>query len=344
MRAQLALCLICLIVAASAAPAGTLSRARGEVRREVQREAKREAPKSKSHDDDQDDDRPRGRLSQARKEVRRESNHRQAPSHDDDHHHGHGGGHYARPVPYMASCGPAGFFSFHTCSPPPVVETYVVQEPVYVAQPTVVEPSPVYVESVGPTLTEQLCRQFAPYPYALEVAGFMLTGSPGCGKSWSGRIQVEGGSDFDAIDRTGLSFMLEGQGGLGIDFDWDSYSEDLPGGGHDEVHVGEFDVLYRFAETDRALFRAGLGTAWFGDRYDTDFGINFTLKADFAPCDPVVLSGEIDLGTLGDAEHLHLSGTAGVMLGRGEIYGGYDYRRIGDVEIQGPMVGLRFWF
>ena len=71
---------------------------------------------------------------------------------------------------------------------------------------------------------------------------------------------------------------------------------------------------------------------------------NFTLRGDFAPCRPVVLSGEIDLGRLGDAEHLHLAGTAGVMLDRFEVYGGYDYRRIGDVELQGPMIGLRLWW
>ncbi|MCO6046116.1 hypothetical protein NG895_19625 [Aeoliella sp. ICT_H6.2] len=339
MRALALLCLVCLTFTSHAATAGTLSRARGEVRRE----AKPKASKSSTRDRDEDDkpqktnkdDRPRGRLSQARREVRRH----------DDNHRGHGGGgHYACPPRFVPSCGPAGFFSFHSCAPPPVVETYVIQEPVVVTQPAIVEEVPVYVESVGPTCTERLCRQFAPYPYALGADGFMLTTTPGCGHGWSGRIQVEGGSDFDAIDRTGLSFLIEGQGGLGIDFDWDSYSEDLPGGGQDEVHVGEFDVLYRFAETDQTLLRAGLGAAWFGDRYDTDFGINFTLKADFAPCDPVVLSGEIDLGTLGDAEHLHLSGTAGVMLNRCEIYGGYDYRRIGEVEIQGPMVGLRFWF
>ncbi|WP_425395984.1 hypothetical protein [Aeoliella sp.] len=336
MRATVALCLVCLVVTGSTATAGTLSRARKQVRRE--------APKSKSHDDD-DDDRPSGSLSKARKAVRSDSR-RESRRRDDDHHHhgGGGGGHYHRPPRFAPSCGPAGFFSFHTCSPPPVVETYVVEEPVYVTQPTVVDPAPVYVDSVGPTLSQQFCQHLAPYPYAMGAEGFMITTTPDCWNTFSGRVQVEGGSDFDAIDRTGLSFMIEGEGGFGLDFDWDSYSEDLPGGGHDEVHVGEIDVLYRFAESDQALLRAGLGAAWFGDRYDTDFGINFTLKADFAPCDPFVFSGELDLGTLGDAEHLHMAGTAGVMLNRCELYGGYDYRRIGDVEIQGPMVGLRFWF
>lgn len=159
-----------------------------------------------------------------------------------------------------------------------------------------------------------------------------------------GQLQLEGGSDFDAIDRTGLGLLVESAGGLGLEFGWDAYTEDLPSGGHDELHIGELGVLYRVAETDRALVRVGLGTAWMGDRYDTDFGLNLSVRADYAPSDPFILSGELDLGRLGDAEHLHAAGTVGVTLDRCELYGGYDYRRIGDVEISGPMVGLRLWF
>jgi hypothetical protein len=27
-----------------------------------------------------------------------------------------------------------------------------------------------------------------------------------------------------------------------------------------------------------------------------------------------------------------------------EIYGGYDYLEIGSVNVQGPVIGLRWWF
>lgn len=197
---------------------------------------------------------------------------------------------------------------------------------------------------IAPTVYETYQRRFASYPYALGCDGFQFETTGDCGGTWAGRVQVEIGSDFDGLDRTGVGFLIESIGGFGFDFDWDSFTEDLPGGGHDELHLAEFNFLYRVVQTDRSLVRVGIGPAWLGDSYDTDFGINFTLRGDFAPADPWILSGELDLGTLGDAQHVHATGTIGVMLNRCELFGGYDYRRIGDAELQGPMMGLRIWF
>ncbi len=327
MRHAALLIVVCLL-ASPQVLAGTLSRARGAARNA-----------ERNNDDDRDRNngqRDSGKLDHARDEVR----HEPPRERDDDRR----GSHRRRRRGHSHGGRVFGIFAFDRCQPccpPPVVETYVYPaEPLPVA-PYVVEP---YVDPLPITPAETFTRQFTPYPYANDSEGFMLTGSPGCGQPWLGRVHFELGSDFDGIDRTGAGFLLEGEGGLGIDFDWDSYSEDLPGGGHDELHIGEFDVLYRIAETDHALVRVGLGAAWLGDRYDTDFGVNFTLKADLAPSEPIVLSGELDLGTLGDAQHVHASGTVGVMLNRCEVFGGYDYRRIGDVEIEGPMVGIRVWF
>jgi hypothetical protein len=309
------------------ASAGTLSQARSEARDEDRRNS------GDGHRESS------GTLSAARVEVRGKERHEER---HDDRQRDRRRRDRSRDA-CLPACGSIGWFAYSQPCPPPVVETVVVTQPVYMVEPTDAAP-PTYIEPLGPSLAAAFDRQFAPYPYANQSHGFMLVGSPGAGQSWSGRIGVERGSDFDDLGRTGFSFLLEGEGGLGIDFDWDSYTEDLAGGGHDEMHVGEVDLLYRFVENEQLLFRAGLGVAWLGDAYDTNAGINFTLKADYAPCDPLVLSGELDLGTLGDAEHLHAAGTAGVMIHRCEVYGGYDYRRIGDVEIQGPMVGLRIWF
>ena len=37
-------------------------------------------------------------------------------------------------------------------------------------------------------------------------------------------------------------------------------------------------------------------------------------------------------------------GTIGRRFGLAEVYAGYDYRRIGEVDLQGPTVGLRLWW
>ena len=329
MRAAVLFSLIACLLTAPTVQASTLSRARSAAR---------------NHDFIHErDHRNAGELARAQREARKDRK-EQRKDRDD---HRHRGGSYHHPPQHYHGGGAFGFFGFNRCEPccpPTVVETHIYHEPipVYTAEPVVVPP--VYPEIIEPAAVNVFVRQFAPYPYANDCDGLMLTGSPGCGKSWSGRVQFELGSDFDGVDRNGAGFMVEGIGGLGFDFNWDSYTEDLPGGRHDELHVGEIDMLYRVAETDLALVHVGLGTVWLGDRYDTDFGVNFTLKADFAPSDPIVLSGELDLGTLGDAEHVHAAGTIGVMLNRCELYGGYDYRRIGNATIDGPMIGLRVWF
>ncbi len=52
----------------------------------------------------------------------------------------------------------------------------------------------------------------------------------------------------------------------------------------------------------------------------------------------------MDLGSLGDALFFHFRSTAGVMIGPAELFTGYDYQRIGNVNLQGLTVGLSLWF
>lgn len=311
MRPPLALMLLAVCSLTPIAQAGTLSRARGAVR------------EAESHGEHKDDRQEEGSLSSARREVRREqraSHHRPKSR---SHHHG-----------AVASRGHL-FFPFDPWGPcicPPVVQTYVV-------------PPPACTCEVGePQLAAALERQFARYPHADNIDGFTRYGSPGTGQQWLGQVQMELGSDLQGLDRRSAGVLLEHVGGLGVEFDWNSYTEELPHGGHDELHIGELNLLCAISESDHARLRLGLGTVWLGDRYDTDFGWNLTLRGDWAPADPWLLSGELDLGTLGDAEHLHAAGSIGVMIDRCELYGGYDYRQIGEAKIAGPMVGLRLWF
>ena len=77
---------------------------------------------------------------------------------------------------------------------------------------------------------------------------------------------------------------------------------------------------------------------------NSDAGLNFTLGADFYPNDPFIVSGEIDWGWLGAADLFHGRVSLGVIHHGWEMFAGYDYYHIGDVEIDGPMLGLRFWF
>lgn len=163
-------------------------------------------------------------------------------------------------------------------------------------------------------------------------------------KEWSGNARFEYGSSFDGLSRRGIGFLAEHSSRVGIDFNWNSYMEDLGNGFTDELHITDINVMFRVAQSENYLIRAGLGANIMGDAYATDGGFNVTAKADLFPVKPIVLSGEIDLGTIGDAEMFHVAGKMGIMLNRFEVFAGYDYRTLGGIPLKGAMAGVQVWF
>jgi hypothetical protein len=187
---------------------------------------------------------------------------------------------------------------------------------------------------------------FAPYPYADGIDGYLVRDDCNTcnAKTWSGQVMFQYGDDFDGLSRWGGELSIDTTRGWGFDTEWHAYSERLAGGGHDRLDVGDFNLLYRIAESPRAQWHIGLGMNWLDDGVTDHYGLNFTLKADFFPVDPVVLSGELDWGGIGSLEQFHGSFSAGLLLRRWEIFAGYDYRKIGGTRLFGPMFGARVWF
>ena len=193
-------------------------------------------------------------------------------------------------------------------------------------------------------------------PYQISYPGYLMidpAGSPefdekwgkACQpKTWGLQLALENGNDFDGLNRVGGRAVLETTSRIGILTSWNYYRENLCDGSTDNMVIGDFNVTYRFAQRECAMMRAGLGFRTRADHGAADFGFNFHYGADFFPVNPVVLSTSIDLGNLGSAGVVHLRGTAGLTRNGWEIFAGYDWLRIGDVNLQGPMVGLRLWF
>jgi hypothetical protein len=102
--------------------------------------------------------------------------------------------------------------------------------------------------------------------------------------------------------------------------------------------------VVRFAQNPIAELRTGIGANWLADRYDADFGFNFTYAVDVYPARPWVVSSELDWGTLGDTSLFHLRLTAGVLLAGFEVFAGYDYLDVGHAAFAGPVAGMRLWF
>jgi len=163
------------------------------------------------------------------------------------------------------------------------------------------------------------------------------------GRRASLRPRVEFGSDFDDLERFALAGLFEHENRFGIDALWSRWREELPGSNTDELDLGDVNLVYRFAQGAHGSARAGMGLNFLDDDIDEELGFNVTYGGDILPVEPLVLSGELDFGTLGDATLLHLRGSAGVVLDHFELYAGVDYYEIDEVDLRAFSLGLRGW-
>jgi hypothetical protein len=211
----------------------------------------------------------------------------------------------------------------------------VVAAPFYLPQLVVDDP--------GGTAAE-----FLYCPYADGHEGFMAfeefpVEGPVYSNGFGGRIGVDYGDQLDDVRWIGGELLFETRSRWGVDVGWKAY-EEATNGGTDRLWVGDANVTFRFAQSPRSQWRAGVGLNWLDDSTATDYGFNFTYGADFFPVDPLVATAQLDWGTLGEDERLHLRTTLGVTRCGWEAYIGYDYEKIGAVDLHGPVAGLRFWY
>jgi hypothetical protein len=187
---------------------------------------------------------------------------------------------------------------------------------------------------------------FAPFPYADGTPGIVVpTGWMNTTPfPFSARLAIEYGSDFDTLDRIGGTALLESSSGFGLDASVNLYSEHFVIDGRDRLGVGDANLLLRVIQTERTLWRLGIGANWLADSIDEETGVNFTLRTDYFPVRPCVLSGEVDVGKIGSADTFHGRASVGINIEQTEFFIGYDYRSIGDVDLEGPMLGLQFWY
>ncbi len=197
---------------------------------------------------------------------------------------------------------------------------------------------------------------FPARPYAPEYAHFIQRGEvpgnnddldvldPARFKPWSVRLALEDGNDFNHLNRLGGRFALDTAWRIGLTTNWNYFTQRLPGGSSNESLVGDFNLTFRIAQAHWAQVHFGVGARLLTDRYTTQGGFNLLYSADFFPIEPLVISTQIDLGNLSDSFVIHARGTVGCQVGRFELFGGYDFLRIGSVNLQGPLAGLRLWF
>ena len=178
------------------------------------------------------------------------------------------------------------------------------------------------------------------------MPGSLLINSEFKGKTqpFTANLQTFGVAGSNELDRFGGRLVLENADRIGIDTETDYWLQIHPHGGPDHAWNGDFNIVYRFAESEHMQWRAGVGVNWLADQASPEVGVNFTYGFDWFPRRPWTLSSVIDVGTLGGSSLFHNRSTAGVMLGAMELFAGYDYFQIGTFNIHGPVAGIGYRF
>jgi hypothetical protein len=188
--------------------------------------------------------------------------------------------------------------------------------------------------------------EFPDYPYADDLPGSLLIDSSFKGKTqtWTGNIQAVAIPSSHELERFGGRLLLENSDRIGLDTETNYWLSTGSQAGPRDAWTGDFNLTYRFAESEQIQLRAGIGVNWLADQIRPEFGVNFTYGIDWFPHRPWTISSIIDVGSLGSAMLFHNRSTIGVMLGPTELLVGYDYFQLGNARFQGPVAGIGYRF
>ena len=200
--------------------------------------------------------------------------------------------------------------------------------------------------------------RYAPFPYASGSAGHVdrvpwPTGTPSFGEGsppgrmFSGQASTDVGTAGKGVLRVGASMRLSYWrfvGDANLSYLLDRRAQEA-------LYLGNANLMIAPVLRPRLVWLVGGGVNYMMDaatddqgRHRTWYGHNLTSSVDVFPVRPLVLSARMDLGKLGDASVLGARATAGIMMQRFELYGGYQLQRIGEHSLRGPLFGLRVWF
>jgi hypothetical protein len=178
----------------------------------------------------------------------------------------------------------------------------------------------------------------------LQGGGYTTVAYPTAPRRWSARVRAEYANNFDGIERIGGHLLLSTTSRWGLDTQIDYLSEDFCDARHDNLWLGDANVVFRFAQSENMQWRIGLGMNWLDDPVDTEVGFNFTYGMDYFLGQPWVISSTLDWGTLGHAELFRGRATIGVIIHGVEAYTGFEYLDIDRTQLGSLVSGIRIWF
>jgi len=189
---------------------------------------------------------------------------------------------------------------------------------------------------------------FPRFPYDDTPGHLFPCPESNSGRPWSGRLNVDYLEPFGDVSGINGRLLLSTSSRFGLDTEASHFEERRSHGAFDSLWIGDANLVFRFAQSEKAEFRTGLGFNWLHypgeDAAMSDFGFNFTYGADFFPRKPWVLSADLDAGNLGRAGLFRFRATGRVMLRSVEVYTGYEYLDIGRTHFNMLLAGVRVWF
>jgi hypothetical protein len=208
--------------------------------------------------------------------------------------------------------------------------------------------SPIWapIGALGDNYTEPAC--FPRFPYD-NIAGHLTESPPtALERFWSGRFNVGYLEPFTDVNGVSGRLLLSTSSRFGLDAEATYFDEHGPHASPDRLWIGDCNLVFRFAQAERAEFRTGVGFNWLDcpdpSRRQADFGFNFTYGADLFPRKPWILSADLDAGNLGKAGLFRFRTTGGIMLHGVELYTGYEHLDIGRTHLNLLLAGVRAWF
>ena len=187
---------------------------------------------------------------------------------------------------------------------------------------------------------------FIKYPFARAHAGSMrMNPLPGDSVESSHlRIRLDYADNFLAQQKISTHFIFESRNRWGVDGSFDYLRESVAADQHEQLWVGDVNVIWRFAQMDKAQMRVGLGMNWQRAAAGTENGINFTYGGDFYLSEPQIISADLDWGRLGSAGLFRMRSTYGRQIGRAKVYVGHEYLSIGSFKKNFLITGVSFDF
>ncbi|HYE04873.1 MAG TPA: hypothetical protein VEL07_05050 [Planctomycetota bacterium] len=194
------------------------------------------------------------------------------------------------------------------------------------------------------------------HPYAGDYAGWLVW-EPGDAdlasihepatapptRWWALRLSVDAARIEEDLGRGGVELraLLPWRIELAGHGDW--YRERV-GGDDVDLRIGGVDAAWRAVQFANCALRIGGGARWLDDELGSESGGVFAIGLDVFPIEPLFVAAGYAVGRLGNADLVEATAEAGVLIGPAEVAIGYESRRIGDVDLEGPYLALRWWF